>query len=104
MTFINERTHYHNAIFHEALNKNIKRNIHEHEYRQSRYVMSIKNNKFSKQYMDDPFKYQRSSLNIIILTVVSNVLFSKFIDVVLKLHCLLLNSNYCISVKCHTCI
>jgi len=24
MTFINERTHKHNAIFHEALNKNIK--------------------------------------------------------------------------------
>ena len=23
MTFINERTHKHNAIFHEALNKNI---------------------------------------------------------------------------------
>jgi len=59
---------------------------------------------FSKQYMDKPFKYQRSSLNIIILTVVSNVLFSKVIDVILILHCLLLNSNYSISVKCHTCI
>jgi len=25
------------------------KNIHEHEYRQSNYVMSMRNNKFSKQ-------------------------------------------------------
>ena len=51
-----------------------KRNIHEREYRQSNYVMSMKNNRFSKQYMDKHFKYQRSSLNITILNVRSNVL------------------------------
>jgi len=44
----------------------------------------MKNNKFTKQIMDKPFKYQRSSLNITILNVRSGVLFSKFIDVVLK--------------------
>jgi len=38
----------------------------------------MKNNKFSKQYMDKPFKYQKSSLNIIILNLRSNVLFSKY--------------------------
>jgi len=54
--------------------------------------------------MDKPFKYQRSSLNIIILNVVSNILFSKFIDVVLKLNHLHLNSNYSISVKFHLCV
>ena len=43
--------------------------------------MSMKNNRFSKQYMDKHFKYQRSSLNITILNVRSNVLFSEFIDV-----------------------
>jgi len=53
--------------------------------------------------MDKPYKYQRSSLNIIILNVRRNVLFSKFIDV-LKLNYLHLNSNYSISVKFHTCI
>jgi len=54
--------------------------------------------------MDKPYKYQRSSLNIIILIVRRNVLFSKLIDVVLKLNYLHLNSNYSISVKFHTCI
>ena len=53
--------------------------------------------------MDKPYKYQRSSLNIIILNVRRNVLFSKFIDV-LKLNYLHLNSNYSISVKFYTCI
>jgi len=44
------------------------------------------------------FKYHRSSLNITIPTVRSNVLFSKFIDV-LNLNYLYLNSNYSIYVK-----
>jgi len=44
--------------------------------------MSMKNNKFSKQSIDKHFKYQRRSLNIIILNVRSNVLFSKIIAVV----------------------
>ena len=64
----------------------------------------MKNNTFSKQYMDTHFKYQRSSLNFVILNVRSNVLFFIFIDVVLKLNYLQLNSNYNISVKFHTCI
>ena len=54
--------------------------------------------------MDKPFKYQRSSLNTIILNVRRSVLFSKFIDVVLKLNYLPLNSNYNFYVKLHTCI
>ena len=37
MTFINKRTHEHNAIFHEAVNKN----INEHEYRQSNGGLTI---------------------------------------------------------------
>jgi len=45
--------------------------------------MSMKNNKFSKQYMYKHFKYQRRSLNIIILNVRSNVSFSKFKDVIM---------------------
>jgi len=51
--------------------------------------------------MNKHFKYQRSSLNIIILNVKSNVLFSKFIDAVLKLNYLPLISNYNIYVKIH---
>jgi len=49
-------------------------------------------------------KYQ-SSLNIIILNVRSNVLFSKFINVGLKLNYLPLNSNYNIStcMRCNLC-
>jgi len=47
--------------------------------------MSMKNNIFSKQYMDKHFRYQIISLNITILNVRSNVLFSKCIDV-LKLN------------------
>ena len=54
--------------------------------------------------MNKHFKYQRSSLNIIILNVRRNVLFSTFMDIVLKLNYLPLNSNYNISVKFHTCI
>jgi len=57
----------------------------------------MKNNMFSKQYMNKHYKYQRSSLNIIILNVRSNVLFSKFIDVALKIK--LLPNEF----KLHTC-
>ena len=39
--------------------------------------MSMKNNRFSKQYMDKHFEYQRSSLNITILNVRSNVLLNE---------------------------
>jgi len=55
--------------------------------------------------MNKHFKYQRSSLmNIILLNVRRNVLFSKLIYVVLKLNYLPFNSNYNISVKFHTCV
>jgi len=50
--------------------------------------------------MDKHFKYQRSSLNIIILNVRSNVL---SIDVVLQWNYLHLNLNYGISVKVNIC-
>jgi len=52
--------------------------------------------------MDKHFKYQISSLNIIILNVRSHVLFSICIDVVLKLQYLLL--NYSIYVTLNICI
>jgi len=51
--------------------------------------------------MNKHFKHQRSSLNIIILNVRSNGLFSKFIDVVFKLNYLPLNSNNSIYVTVH---
>ena len=50
--------------------------------------------------MDKHFKYQRSSLNIIILNVRSNVL---SIDVVLQWNYLHLNLNYSIYVKVNIC-
>ena len=64
----------------------------------------MKNNKFSNQQTEKPFKYQRCSLNIIIMNVRSNVLFSKFIDVVIKLIYLHLNLNYSIHAKLDICI
>ena len=49
MTFINERTHLAQCYLPRGPQQEHKRNIHEHEYRQNNYVMSMKNNKVSKQ-------------------------------------------------------
>jgi len=62
--------------------------------------MSIKTSLASNKWKIH-FKYQ-SSLNIIILN--DRVLFSKFIDVLLKLNYLHLNSNYSIFVEVNICI
>jgi len=64
--------------------------------------MSIKTSLASNKWKIH-FKYQ-SSLNIIILNVRSNVLFSNFIDVLLNLNYLHLNSNYSIFVEVNICI
>ena len=82
MTFINKRTHEHIAIFHEALKKNIKGTYMNMNTDKAIMLCQWKNNKFSKQSIDKHVKYQRRSLNIIILNVRSNVLLSNIIAVV----------------------
>ena len=54
--------------------------------------------------MDKHFKYQVVWISLYWMLEVVNVLFSKFIDVVLKLNYQHFNSNYSIYVKLNMCI